>query len=614
VGWLLLIGLTALALFASIAAALQTKPEGRAELGVATALAFTAMIGAPIYVLGYSNTLYAWSLAALSIATSSATIAACARRNPRRLAREVWTAARDLARMVPDGLHESASARSGVFVILFFCLGLELVALVLTWAVTVNGWDDFLYHTPIIGFAIQQHGFSVVNIPLDMSVQGINGYPRLCEATALWFVIFTDRTLIELPSALYVLPLMLVMYALARRYATRVHAMGLAGVLFLVPHVWHTLCSTYNDLEVAFFLTCGLYYASKPTIRRADAVLGWIALAFVIASKITWLVFVPPIALVLALRHRRLAVLAFGFALCAVVASLHLVRNLVAFDDPFWPFTFESDKLHIHWIGFRTYSGVATDPPITDSFSPPTGGMGDMFHRGYGLAVMWIGVPVAAIAIGIWLERAARDFWRTKKLGAAWTLGALLIPALVEIKTSPTLMQPRYNAHIVAALLTAGAWWLGQSAWRRARENVLGAMIALSIIPFFWLNDANVASLAEEKEHVLHPFAPRAYSEHTGFDWLAKPKYDEIHAGDEVDFSDRVAFIGALWNFDFSNRVVYVPFRSPRTFYEELDRNHAKWVCVSRGTAAATALERNARWSFVGQTTDGLPEIVYRRR
>lgn len=526
-GWLLLAFLTTLALLAAVALALRTKPEGRAELGIATALGFTVLTAGPIYVLGYANVFYPSTLAVLSLASSGAVLFFFARRDPRALVKALG----DLERSMRDGLHEALRARSVVFVGLAWCMGIVFLSLVLTWCITVNGWDDFLYHTPIMGFAIQHHGFRVVDMPLDMSVQGTNGYPRLCEASSLWFVCFTDRTLVELPAALYTFPLMLGMYALARRYTNRVHAMGLAVVLLLIPHVWHTMCSTYNDLEVAFFFVAALYYASRPVFRVEHALLATLAMTLAMMSKITWLVFVPPIALVACVRifwttrapmRVKLVTLAIGLVAFALAAALHLGRNLRAFDDPFWPFSYENARLGIHWVGFRTYEGVATDPPFMNSYTPPSGGMRDMFVRGYGQAVPWIGFPLAAIAIVVWLWVSIRDLVRTKRIGETWTLGALLVPAIVSIKTSPTLMQPRYNTHIVAALLTAGAWVLQGGAWRRAREGLLGAMIAFSVIPFFWLGDANYATLAEEADHVLHPFASRAYSEHPGFDLFAK--------------------------------------------------------------------------------------------
>ncbi|HEY2368807.1 MAG TPA: hypothetical protein VGH87_20570, partial [Polyangiaceae bacterium] len=615
-GWVLLVALTALAFFASLALALRTKPEGRAELGIATALIFTALVCAPIYVLGLLEVLYRPALAALSAATSLAILAACGRREWRKLLETCVSETRSLARMVNDALNEAYAARSVVFVGLSFSLALVGIALVLTWLIQFNGWDDFIYHTPMVGFAIQNHGIGIVPLPHAEAVQGNNGYPRLLELFTLWFVFFTDRTLMELPVAMFTMPLMLVTYAIARRYATRVHAMGLAVVVLLMPHVWHTLCSTYNDVEVAFFLGAALYYTSRPIFRVEHAILAIVAMTLVIGSKVTWLTFVPPIAMFTLPRllrleiswARRLGVLAFGLVMFGSLAWLHLGRNWIHFHNPFWPFAFHSDKLHLDFPGFRSYDALASDPPFMASYTPPSGGMGDMFRRGYGQAVAWIGFPLAAIAIAVWLFVSVRDLVRTRRFGDTWMLGLVVVPAVISIKTSPTLMQPRYNVHIVIALLAAGAWVLLGSRWRRTRENLIGAMMALSIIPFFWLGDANVTTVDEEMEHVFHPFtSSRQYSEHRGFDLLTKEKYEEIHAGDEVALSDGIGFPGGLWNFDFSNRVDYVPFKNRRQFLDDLDALHAKWVDVCKGTGGESTVASDARWELIGPTNDGLP-------
>jgi hypothetical protein len=624
-GWILLFLLTALAYLAALALALRAKPEGRAELGIATALVFTALISAPVYLLGTFDVLAPAPLALTSAALDAAVFLACGRREWRALLSTCLKETRSLARVVPEGLVETFAARSVVFIGLAYSAGLVAVAVLLTWLIQFNGWDDFIYHTPMVGFAIQNHGFRIIDLPNAEAVQGNNGYPRLCEMNALWFVIFTDRTLMELPVILYTLPLMLAMYALARRYANRVHAMGLAVVVMLMPHVWHALCSTYNDLEVAFFLTAALYYTSRPVFRLEHAVLAILAMTLVIGSKVTWLTFVPPIAIFTLPRvlrakaswAKRIGVLAFGLVMFGTLAWIHIGRNWVRFHNPFWPFAFHSARLHLDFPGFRNYSAIASDPPFIQSFTPPSGGMGDMFRRGYGQAVAWIGFPLAAIALVVWLGASIRDLVRTRRFGETWTLGILVVPAAISIYTSPTLMQPRYNVHIVTALLTAGAWlfvFIG-SRWRRARENLLGAMIALSIIPFFWMGDANVTTLDEEEEHVLHPFdSSRWYSVHHGFDSLTKQKFDEIHAGDEVDFTDEIGFPGACWNFDFSNHVAYVPFKAREQFLDALEKNKTKWIIVFQGSGADGVLVHNPRWELVGQTNRDQPELAYRRK
>jgi hypothetical protein len=622
-GWVLLFLLTALAYFASLALALRTKPEGRAELGIATALIFTALVCAPIYVLGLLEVLYRPALAVASAVTSLAILAACWRREWRAGLETCRSETRGLARMIRDGLSEAYAAHSVVFVGLAFSFGLVVICLVLTWLIQFNGWDDFIYHTPMVGYAIQNHGIGVVPLPNAEAVQGNNGYPRLLELFTLWFVFFTDRTLMELPVAMFTMPLMLVTYAITRRYAMRVHAMALAVVVMLMPHVWHTLCSTYNDVEVAFFLSAALYYTSRPVFRTPHAILAIVAMTLVIGSKVTWLTFVPPIAIFTLVRglrmkvswKQRLGVLAFGLVMFASLAWIHIGRNWVHFRNPFWPFAFHSERLHLDFPGFRNYAALASDPPFMASYTPPSGGMGDMFRRGYGQAVAWIGFPLVAIAIAVWIFVAVRDLRRRRRFGEVWMLGLVIVPALISIYTSPTLMQPRYNVHIVIGLLTAGAWVLMGSRWRRTRENLIGAMMALSIIPFFWIGDANFTSIDEEMEHVLHPFtSSREYSEHRGFDLLTKEKFEEIHAGDEVALSDGVGFPGGLWNFDFSNRVDYVPFKNRRQFFEDLEKLHAKWVDVAKGTPGESAVANDARWELIGPTNDGLPDVVYRRK
>lgn len=72
---------------------------------------------------------------------------------------------------------------------------LVVVSALLTALAPSESWDGFFYHEPIVGFALQNQGFRMVSLPPSVVVQGVNGYPRLCAAFALWFVVFTDKTL-----------------------------------------------------------------------------------------------------------------------------------------------------------------------------------------------------------------------------------------------------------------------------------------------------------------------------------------------------------------------------------------------------------------------------------
>ncbi len=279
VGWLVLTGLTALAALDALGIAVRARPAGRAELGVIASAVFFAFLSLPVLALGYAGWLTPLRLGGVSLTVFAAAFALLARRaGVRALLVESRRAAAGLARMPLDALREAARARSVVLLGLLGAGGVVLAALVLTVFVPNGAWDGFLYHEPIIGFAIQNHGFAVVPLQLHQTAQAINGYPHLCESVGIWFVIFTDKTLIELPNTLAAPAMMLAAYVLVRRFGDRVTSMGWACVLLLVPQAWTQLCQTYIDVEVAFFALAALAFVTRPAYRLRDAVLATLAL------------------------------------------------------------------------------------------------------------------------------------------------------------------------------------------------------------------------------------------------------------------------------------------------------------------------------------------------
>jgi hypothetical protein len=351
-------------------------------------------------------------------------------------------------------------------------------------------------------------------------------------------------------------------------------------------------------------------------------------MALAAATKTTWLMFVPPVALVTYVRRlrdrsdpdrtRRADVTAIVASVAAIALSggLALGRNWWHYGNPVWPVICDVPQLGIHWPGIFTpadYKGH--DPPVFEGYGVPQGGMHDVMRHGYGLAVMWVAGPLGAAALVVWTVSFARDLAarRTASEGVR-SLAPVLVPAVVWVLTGPNFGQPRYNLHVIAALLVGCGWLVRDPREARLREGALGAMLVLSLVPLFWMRDANPASLDEEAERLGHPFAPRSYSEHPSFDLLERQKQDELGPQDEVVFSEGVAFPGLLWNFDFTNRVDYVPYTSERDFTDRLAERGPKWVCVGAGSAARRALEASGQWTLVGRTNPGLNEIVFRRR
>jgi hypothetical protein len=163
--------------------------------------------------------------------------------------------------------------------------------------------------------------------------------------------------------------------------------------------------------------------------------------------------------------------------------------------------------------------------------------------------------------------------------------------------------------------MAAATWLLAGRAWARAREGVLGACIVLSIIPLYWMGGWGWSWVStDHPEDVLrHPFASRTQLARPSFDLLAAKRNAELLPGDWVVFSQDVAFVGALWNFDFSNRVKYVKYDSSAQFVADAEAMSPRWIAVGKDGDARKALEQTHRWERVGEIiSDG--EVVYRRR
>jgi hypothetical protein len=593
--------------------------------------ALFGLLGAPVLVLGYAQHLTAASVGLGSALLSAGTFVASMRgRDPRAHLHECGRAALAIAGMPLDAVREAARARSVVLLGLLWSGGVLALAFLLTLLIPYASWDGFTYHEPIVGYAIQNHGFAVVELPPNQPVQSTNGYPKLCEAVSLWFVVFTDKTLVELPNDLAAVGLMWSVYALGCRYTDRVTALGGAVVLFLVPATWTQICSTMIDVQVGFFLVVAMYYATRPRYRVRDALVATFALALVVESKSSAPAWVPPIALIaygrLLIHHvraRRLATIATVVGGGAFVAGLEahlLLRNWVAFHNPLWPIAYTNPKLGIAWSGLTRLQDMAIEPPLPDIlhkwYHPPIEGLDDVILRGYGYAVPWVVVPVAMTAVVFVVVAAALELIRLKERGVATNLFWVLIPALIGLRVTPSVDISRYNLHIVAALIVAAAWLVSRRRWVRAKEGLVAAAIVLSIMPAFWLKGWGWFWGAQEDmaPRLLHPFSsPHAYVDKPFFDLLCKERYEEIGPGDRAAYDQEIHFAGALWNFDFSNRVEYIPYFDRSTYLSRVQSYAPKWIAVGNGDAQR-ALESTGQWQVIGRLTGAEGAVVLRRK
>jgi hypothetical protein len=632
-GWFTLLTLTAMAAVGSLAAARRGLPAGRAELGVLAALIFFALLALPVLALGYAGQLRPRPLALLSALLSASTFALASRGMPPGAGLiDVARAARALAALPGEALGEAWRARSLVLVGLLFSAGLLLLGAVVTYLAPAESWDGFHYHDPIVGFALQNAGFSAVPLPPREMVQATNGYPRLGEALSLWFVIFTDRTLIELPNLLAAPPLLLAAHALARRHLDRLSALACAPILLLLPGLWSQLRTTYIDIEVSFFVTSAILFGTSPRGRVRDAAAATLAMALFAGSKMTALAWVPPFALVvfgrLLARHRAGrpraawgASVVGGLILLATLLFTPL-RNARAFHSPLWPVACSNATLGVRWSGLSTLGTLMPHPSPREWFSiktaAPQGGVDDIVHRDYGQAFPWLLAPLGLLGALLSLIEAAQEA-RRRERGPARTFAWLLLAAALSLAVTPSLYPVRFNVAAVLILMVAGLRLVQAESRGRLREGLIGAAIALSVIPLFWTQGWYLGiSWPRLRELALHPAAERAamYSEPYGMsESVARLREREIGAGDRVSFGEEIICPGVLWNDHFSNEIAYLPFQSQESFLARLDAYGPRWAVVGAFSPGRAALEsRPQAWEYVGESTRIDRGQIYRRR
>ncbi|AKT39909.1 hypothetical protein [Chondromyces crocatus] len=638
--WLLLLALTTLAALAALALSLRAEPAGRAETGVLFTATFFALIVTPVFALGYTHALRPIPLAITSLLLSLSTLLATA---PDRSASGLHAHATTLARaaLALAGLPFVAIARA-LRERSFTALGLAVAALAiafsawLTYLAPSESWDGFFYHEPIIGFALQHHGFRMVDLPPHMVVQAANGYPRACEAFALWFVLFTDRTLIEIGNTAAAPGLMLVTFVLARRYTSdRVSAMGWSAALLLMPAMLTQLRTSLIDVQVTFFLLAAVHHATRPTLRFRDAAACVLCLALLLASKSTGLAWAPPVALVLFgrlfLHHARtrlapaLGLLLASAAFLLGTAALTFARNWTAFGNPLWPVSYENPALHIDWPGLVTLDELSPKLSLRDliqlKYGRPIPGIADALVHDYGHGVPWIVVPLALLALLATLLTALRARLtrspepRTDNLLLVIALGAALLVA------SPSLAIARYNGHLVAIAMVTIAAWAGRRRTRwRLHEGAIAATLTLTLLPWLWTGWFFGLDLEPRHLPDLLRSTPeeRASMNVATFQMppdVARAREQELGPGTLVVFTQDLAFPGVLWNHAMSNRVEHVRYDDVASFLSRLDTLKPTWVVVADGSAARTALNAEAhRWERVGVATKEGSTVAFRRR
>lgn len=652
--------LNALAVVAALALAVRARLGGRAERALAVIMTWNFLVMCPVYALGLTNHLTARALAWTSAPFFAVVFVAARGRTPwAAFAARLARAGLEIVRLPFDAIVLCARARSlaalaAAFTLAMIAWGLWCSYLSPSW----KQWDALWYHEPMVGFAIQNHGFAFVDLPAG-GAQKINGYPRLCEMTQLWFVIFTDRRVIDMVGYVAAPALALSVFVLAVRYGCeRVVAVALGCALVLMPASVRMLGSVYVDAHNAAFVLGGAHFATRPKLRPGDALLAAVCLALAVGSKPMALVPSAVLGVVAAARllgeaRRRPAAvagaIALGFSLIAASAAAVYLRNWVHFGNPFWPdLKYENPKWHIHWPGYvewgtnqfdRGTGRIDMNLPLSDllealykipySYQLPQ--YDQMWE--YGIGMTWVVFPLAVAATAALCFVLARDVagrllgipgWRAAP--DTFNLVPLAATLAAIVRASPALWGARYQIAAAGLALVMIGWVAGRRGFQGFGEGVAGALTAMSFVSFYWETPRTWLKWSEAKALARIPYPRRevtpAPAIAPGLEiWNGSPvtldvglaREKQLGPGAVLAFPDAYGVYMALfWNNTFSNRAVYVP--SGPGYLDRLAQAGATWAYCATGDPTCADLSRpDSGWELVGRLDVENHGSVYRR-
>jgi hypothetical protein len=606
-----LLALLSLAVFlaaALVAARAYAGDEAIGERALAACLLTVAQIEAVLYGLGWSNTLTRTNVIALSlvlaalvsgiaIGTEKKGARIALLKNVRTLFTQPYRHMRELQR------HGSPAWLGGIWL-----FGLAAWTLIVAWLAPTGAWDGLWYHEPMVGFAIQSHGFGIV--PVQPGLEMVNGYARGTENLMLWASILYDRRLIDSVPSFAFLMAALATYVLARRHnTTRSAATSIAVIAVTIPGAALQLRSTYVDLAMMAATLTALHFSSRPQLRIRDAWFAWIAIGLLATIKVNGIVFGTILAGWLVLRSmlqrdwRFVLHTPLGILVALAYGAPTYARNWLLHQNPLWPITYQSELFGFSLVGtidaghmqrdFAYVWGELTGPPFIGESYHDTG------RHAYGYGVPFIAAPLSLIALWSLVNAWWSNLHNAKTRSALLALGFAFGFGLLIQVASPGHHWSRFSLSFPAVALVLIAWWTRSGNRIRIEEGAFTAMLFANALTLLWATPGWDVTVMEAWELAQQPLVERnlADTSHCLLAADTRRRRDEVlQAGTVAAFADDVGFPGNLWNDDFSNRVIAAPYTSDEDFIALLDREHVAWVYVGGGSAESSSLRRNGHW------------------
>jgi hypothetical protein len=630
-GFILFAGLSLFAALAAIAVSVRLAYEGRAAQTLTAMVLWHAIVLLPLTWLCWTNHLsrFAAGMLVSSASLGSFTLSFLGR-EPTQHARALAQACLGILRLPLDGIRRAFQCSAFAAFGALFSFGTMLWTTWLSYLAPSSAWDGIWYHDTIVGWAIQNHGFRLVQVPLTL--ENVNGSPHFSETLNLWFVLFTDRRFIEMPNSVIAAPmLVMALYAIARRFApTPANAIAWAISLYLMPACLLQLRSSYVDVHVAALFLAAVYYTTRPTLRLRDASMAALTLGMFGASKplaLPWMGILGILCLSRALVTdvKRRPLVALGTALSGVVVAITIaspiyVRNWLLHHNPLWPVQIDVGRFDVHWAG-------NIEPVIDQPYKKLLGEIlamyvpGHDFHDpragGYGLGFPFFVLPWSLLMLPVACVTVLFSVFKRPFDRSTWSLVLISVIIAATWPTAPKEWLARYNIQIVAGLAFIAAW-SGTRRWTRGVSDALASVtIGTSMIMLYWADPG--WSVSFDAAMKLAELTPRERASWEAVDYsfeskAAAAREAEIGEGDVVAFTDVHTFPSLLWNEAFSNSVIYIQSGMGDGFLSRVDSAGAKWIASTPGTPDYQTLKAHSeRWQEVGLMSQSPPWVVFRR-
>src|SRR6185369_2228203 len=143
--------------------------------------------------------------------------------------------------------------------------------------------------------------------------------------------------------------------------------------------------------------------------------------------------------------------IAGGTLLILLVVGPTYLRNWIVYRNPLWPIIIDVPRFNLHFPGHQRLSDLERpwSQIFHDAYAAHTPGhdFADTLVHSHGLAIPWVVLPIAAIALPIAVLRALRSLLGAPSDARTNNLLLVAIPMLATLPLSPAPWALRYNVH-----------------------------------------------------------------------------------------------------------------------------------------------------------------------